>query len=209
MACPCRRSAGREIGRWMACEACLWIRFRECRAQQEIDNSAFAGPGPADDGNVNGRRGLPFEERADGIAHEGSRETKLPRLAAQCGLAATVVFKPAEIAGEKTDELAMIGGVHQPAPGLATFYRRNQDWKAIGPGWAGGRSGRKAATGKDAGRSMSKSAITRAVAGESWIPARTCPVATNALRQSAIRPMTGNPSRDPGRRPDQAFSTGC
>ena len=109
----------------MAGVAGLRVRLGDDGADEEVDDRALASPGPADHGHVQGRFRLAIEERADDVANQGGREPELAGVAGQGRLAAAVVLQPGQIAGEQTDELSVIRGVHQPAPGLDPFYPTN------------------------------------------------------------------------------------
>src|SRR5262249_34112200 len=151
-------------------------------------------PGAADNGDVQWRRRAAVEERADLVPDQGGGEPELARLAGQSRLPAAMVFQPGEVAGQQTDKLAVIGGVHPPRPGNPSFYPMFHDRNAVATGGPGTRSARNASTGSSGCRPRIRSAMIRPVAGESWIPARKWPAATNAFSQPGIGPRNGIPS---------------
>ena len=62
---------------------------------EQVDDGALAGAGAADDGDVQRRRGLAVEERADGVANESGGKAELIGVGELIFLTGTVFFEPA------------------------------------------------------------------------------------------------------------------
>ena len=84
----------------MAREAGLRIGLGRQGAAEHVGDGALAGPGAAEDGDVQRRGRLVVEGRPDAVAHQGGGQAQAHRRRGLVGLPPAMLFQPAEVVGQ-------------------------------------------------------------------------------------------------------------
>ncbi len=112
---PAHLSIGAGVGDGVAREAGLRVGLGQGGPAEEVGDRALACARAAHHRDVQGRRRLAAQERADAVAHQGGREAQLSRLARLLGVPAAVLLQPGQVVRELARQVSVAEGIHHEA----------------------------------------------------------------------------------------------